>query len=91
MQMLDTALDQWEAVLGADHIVRDPEVLVEAEKTTYAPDEEHRVLGILQPDSLEEVQACVRIANETGVPLYPMSRGRNYGYGTRVPLSLIHI
>jgi 4-cresol dehydrogenase (hydroxylating) len=37
------------------------------------------------PASTEEVQAVVRIANRYGVPLYPISTGRNLGYGGAAP------
>ena len=38
------------------------------------------------PASVEEVQKVVRIANEHGVPLYPISTGRNLGYGGSAPV-----
>ena len=33
------------------------------------------------PASVEEVQKVVRIANEHRIPIYPISTGRNLGYG----------
>lgn len=36
---------------------------------------------ILYPRSTAEVQAVVKIANEFHIPLYPISRGKNWGYG----------
>lgn len=44
-----------------------------------------RVAGIIRPADVDQVQACVRIANRFGVALYPVSRGRNWGLGSRVP------
>ena len=38
------------------------------------------------PDSTEEVQAVVRIANEYKIPIYPVSTGRNLGYGGSAPV-----
>lgn len=38
------------------------------------------------PTTLEEVQAAVRRARESGQPLYPISRGCNWGYGEKSPL-----
>ncbi|HKJ73949.1 MAG TPA: FAD-dependent oxidoreductase, partial [Alphaproteobacteria bacterium] len=38
------------------------------------------------PDSAEEVQAVVRIANEYKIPIYPVSTGRNLGYGGSAPV-----
>ena len=37
------------------------------------------------PSSVEEVQAIVQIANEYGLPLYPISTGRNLTYGGSAP------
>jgi len=36
---------------------------------------------VLYPTSTAEVQAIARVASEHGVVLYPISRGRNWGYG----------
>lgn len=38
------------------------------------------------PDNVEEVQAIVRIANERRIPIYPISTGRNLGYGGPAPV-----
>ncbi|HSQ05793.1 MAG TPA: FAD-binding oxidoreductase, partial [Burkholderiales bacterium] len=45
----------------------------------------HRIRAILRPGSAQEVQACVRVANQTKIPLYPVSGGRNWGMGSRAP------
>jgi 4-cresol dehydrogenase (hydroxylating) len=39
----------------------------------------------VRPTSTEEVAALVQAAGRHGVPLYPVSCGRNWGYGTRLP------
>lgn len=38
------------------------------------------------PDSTEQVQQIVRVANEFRIPLWPVSRGRNYAYGGAAPV-----
>ncbi len=43
------------------------------------------VPAILRPTSTEQVQECARIATRNGIPLYPVSGGKNWGYGSRVP------
>jgi 4-cresol dehydrogenase (hydroxylating) len=40
---------------------------------------------LIAPGNREEVQACVRIANSLQIPIYPVSKGKNWGYGSRVP------
>lgn len=37
--------------------------------------------GIVMPESSEEIQKIVDLANEQEIGLYPISRGRNWGYG----------
>lgn len=80
---LDAALRAWESALGATHVLRDPARLSVAATATFATTA--RVLAILRPASRSEVQEAVRIAIRHGIPLYPISTGRNWGYGSRVP------
>lgn len=40
---------------------------------------------ILLPETREEVRALVQTARRHGVPLHPISRGRNWGYGDACP------
>ncbi|HWW65871.1 MAG TPA: FAD-binding oxidoreductase [Sphingomonadaceae bacterium] len=46
---------------------------------------EHAMSMALAPTTVEEVQAVVRIANEHKLPLWPVSRGKNLGYGMAAP------
>jgi len=59
-------------------------------RDAYSPlwgeDEERVASAALAPDSAEQVQAVVRIANEFRIPLYPVSTGRNLGYGGSAPV-----
>lgn len=41
---------------------------------------------VLRPTDGDAVVAMVRIASEYGVPIYPISTGRNWGYGTASPV-----
>jgi 4-cresol dehydrogenase (hydroxylating) len=81
---LNAAFTSWCEALRDEHVVRTPEALTAAGKTTFAT--HSRVRGLLRPGTREEVQACVRIANRFGIPLYPISTGKNWGYGSRVPV-----
>jgi 4-cresol dehydrogenase (hydroxylating) flavoprotein subunit len=42
---------------------------------------------VLRPRTSAEVAAVVRIASRQGTPLYPISTGRNWGYGCAAPAS----
>jgi 4-cresol dehydrogenase (hydroxylating) len=81
---LDEALREWEAAIGAEHVVQDSGVLHAAGTATFAT--QSKVQAILRPSTREEVQECLRIANRHRVAVYPVSTGKNWGYGSRVPV-----
>ena len=79
-----SALARWVEVLGAEFVVEGKETLRSAETATFQTSQ--KVPVVLRPGSTEEVQAVVRIANECGMPIYPTSSGKNWGYGSGVPV-----
>jgi 4-cresol dehydrogenase (hydroxylating) flavoprotein subunit len=81
---LDSAFGGWLRLLGPERAHRDARALRAASRATFATS--GTVLAILEPASREEVQGCVKIANQYGVPLYPVSTGKNWGYGSRAPV-----
>jgi 4-cresol dehydrogenase (hydroxylating) flavoprotein subunit len=46
---------------------------------------ERVIAAALRPASLDDVRAIVEIAGDRAVPLYPISTGNNWGYGTANP------
>jgi len=72
-------------VVGSGHVVVAEDALSAASTATFATSA--RVAAIVRPASTAEVQACVRLAGEHRVHLYPISRGTNWGYGSRVPVT----
>ncbi len=77
------AVEEWRSQLGTTGITTDPGVLRDAETATFPTS--HSVPVILSPSCAEEVQECVRIANTHHIPIYPVSSGKNWGYGSRAP------
>jgi 4-cresol dehydrogenase (hydroxylating) len=73
----------WAAIVGADHVVDDPEVLRRVATATFAT--RTRVPLIVRPASRAEVQACMRLASARRQAVYVVSSGRNWGYGSSVP------
>ncbi|MFM1885879.1 MAG: hypothetical protein RL026_1036 [Pseudomonadota bacterium] len=59
----------------------------EAYLDAYAPGLEahHAAAAAVAPASVEEIQAVLRVANEFQIPLWPISRGKNFGYGGAAP------
>ena len=84
--MLDqSVLLQWERVLGPEHVVTEASRLNQASTATFHSTQ--RIPAILYPKTRDEVQDCLRVASENGIPVYPVSTGKNWGYGSRVPAS----
>ena len=83
---LDRALQRFAGVVGAEHVWSGTEAQ-HAYKDAMAPRDpmSYAPRGAVAPASVEEVQAIVRIAGELGVPLWPISRGKNFGYGGSAP------
>jgi 4-cresol dehydrogenase (hydroxylating) flavoprotein subunit len=80
------ALDAFAGVVGKEWVLatdEDRETYLDA----YAPGDakDHVAGAAVGPQSAEEVQAIVRIANEHKIPLWPISRGKNLGYGGCAP------
>jgi 4-cresol dehydrogenase (hydroxylating) len=78
------ATEAWRALLGDEHVRTDEATLQRAQTATFPTDQ--RVLAVLYPADRGQVQECLRIANRFAVPLYPLSSGRNWGYGSAVPV-----
>ena len=57
--------------------------LARAETATFRTN--RTIQAILRPETREQVQECVRAANGDGTRLYPISTGKNWGYGSSVP------
>lgn len=83
MALSEAALSAFRDAIGHDHVIVEPEPLARAMTATFATRAE--IPAILRPGSREEVEACLRVANRFRVPVYPTSRGKNWGFGSRVP------
>jgi 4-cresol dehydrogenase (hydroxylating) len=83
------ALTAWKDALGPDHVL---ETATEVDPYTRCTIPlERRILAVLRPGSVEEVQEVTRIATAFGQPIYPVSTGRNWGYGTACPVLDDHV
>ncbi len=80
---LAAALEAWRTALGPEYVSTCPDILDVASTATFATTQRPR--AILRPANRDEVQQCVRIAGRFKTPIYPVSTGKNWGYGSRVP------
>ncbi len=79
MRSADAAVSEWITTLGEKAVAHDPGTLDKYARTTQA--KATRPCCILYPERTEDVQALVEIASDHGVPVYPISCGKNWGYG----------
>jgi 4-cresol dehydrogenase (hydroxylating) len=80
---LDHALTAFGDAIGPEHVVTGGPALDAARTATFATVQQSP--AIVRPASREEVQACLAVANRFRVPVYPVSGGKNWGFGSRVP------
>lgn len=69
-------------VVGDEWVFADTEAVTPWKKS-YTPDPygKHVPVGAVCPENVEQVQAIVRIANQFRQPIWPVSTGKNMGYG----------
>ena len=88
-EAFSTALARFEAAIGPDWVFKSDED-VALYRDAYSPERneptERLTSAAVAPESVEQVQQIVRIANEYRIPLYPISTGRNLGYGGSAPI-----
>ncbi len=77
------ALRDFREAITASHVVTDPVALARVAATTF--ETTHTVPLILRPGSADEVSRCLVIAARYGIPVHPVSAGRNWGFGSSVP------
>ena len=80
--MVNTALQQYTEILGTDHVRTGSGIDGYSQCTSGVA---RQIGAVLLPDSVEQVQEIVRIAGEHKTPLYPISTGKNWGYGSANP------
>jgi (+)-pinoresinol hydroxylase len=76
------------AVVGSEWVfTSDEDILLyrDAYSPFYGEAQEFIPSGAVAPNSVEQVQAVVRLANKFKIPIWPLSTGRNLGYGGAAP------
>src|SRR5215472_5819229 len=82
------ALQQFAGVVGSQWVISADED-VATYKDAYSPSsgepEEKVAAGAVAPDTVEQIQKILAIANHFSIPLYTVSTGRNLAYGGSAP------
>jgi len=82
------AVAQFEAAVGKEWVfTSDADVALyrDAYSPFFGEPEERVASAAVAPDNVEEVQKVVKIANQYKIPIYPVSTGKNLGYGGAAP------
>jgi 4-cresol dehydrogenase (hydroxylating) flavoprotein subunit len=77
-------LAELKSCVGDEHVKHLPADLDIAGKATIPHPK--RPAAVVYPGTSDEVAAVVKIAARHGIPLWPCSRGRNWGYGSATPV-----
>ena len=84
----DGAIREFKRAVGGEWVFTSRED-VDLYRDAYSPfwgeAEELAASAAAAPDSVEQVQEIVRIANRYKIPIYPISTGKNLGYGGSAP------
>lgn len=78
------ALEKWCEVLGIEKVINSNNAIEHYGKDTGC--DTRYIPAALCPSTVDEVQEIVKIAQEHAIPIYPVSSGRNWGYGGANPV-----
>lgn len=78
-------MDELREVAGFEQ-VRDDAITIERYSRSTSS-RSTRALAVVTPDSAAQVAALVKVARRHQVPLYPVSTGKNWGYGDACPVT----
>jgi (+)-pinoresinol hydroxylase len=82
------AIKEFQSVVGSDWVFTsdaDLNVYRDAYSPYLGEPEERIASAAVAPNTTEQVQSVVRIANKYHIPIYPISTGKNLGYGGSAP------
>ena len=80
------AIDEFSTILGPENVLTDTEHLAPYMKIMLPVDEDqHAPSAAILARSVEEIQRIVEVCNRYKVPVWPISTGKNLGYGSAAP------
>lgn len=80
------ALAEYRAALGSEKVIVELDRLMSYTKIMMPVDEAlHQPSGVLIATTVEEVQKVLDICNRFRIPVWTISTGRNFGYGSAAP------
>ena len=80
------ALEVLRAIVGKDYVYTGDQLAPYSDPySLVADDNAHAASAAVAPHTAEQVQAIVQLANQYRLPLWPVSCGKNHGYGGAAP------
>lgn len=83
MKNIARAIGEWEMLLGRKNVNTNIKELDRAVASTFLTSK--KLMAIIKPTNLKSVQKSILIANNYRIPIYPVSTGKNWGYGSKAP------
>lgn len=80
---LSAAITQWQVLLGDLHVLLGDAVLIAYGQDTGGA--QRRIPAALRIENSSDLPEIMRIADRHQVPVYPISTGKNWGYGSALP------
>lgn len=80
---LHVAIQEWSAILSSKRVITTSTILQHAETATFLTSTQ--VHTILKPINTREVAGIMKVATKYKIPVYPVSGGKNWGLGSKVP------
>jgi len=82
----DAALQKFREIVGAEQVLTSADRLASYNKIMMPVDDaKHAPSAVLLATTVEQVQAIVKVCNTYKVPIWTISTGRNFGYGSAAP------
>lgn len=78
------AIEEMRRIVGQDYVVIDGAEFDGISRATIP--EPKRPSALIRPGTVAEVTEIVRISQRFGIPIWPVSTGRNWGYGSATPV-----
>jgi 4-cresol dehydrogenase (hydroxylating) flavoprotein subunit len=83
--VLERALAELKRVLGAQHVLKGEDLKPYEKLMIPAAQEAYEPSAAVLASSVAEVQAVLAVCNKYRIPIWPISTGRNFGYGSAAP------
>src|SRR5690606_31499407 len=81
------AVDKFRALLGDENVLVEQPQLVPYNKIMMSVENAaHAPSAALTATTVEQIQEVVKICNEHRIPIWTISTGRNFGYGSAAPV-----